>query len=285
MIDQAAKLRAQAENRAASNTAPRIIAVTSGKGGVGKTNLVTNLGIRLAMEGKRVLILDADLGMANVDVLLGLVPQYSFYDVLKGEKSLDEVVVPGPAGVRLIPGGSGFNEIAYLSGVHKEQIEKNIADLTNQNDFLLIDTGAGLSRNVLAFVSAASEVMVIVTPEPTSIADAYGLIKVIWRFKLNQRIHLVVNMAADKMEALHTSEKIINVAGHFLGCSINALGYVLDDPSVRQAVREQTPFVLRNPKSAASHQVEAVAQTLMTGEKTESFVRERFVSRIMRLLT
>jgi len=281
MGDQASKLR-QKVRQAKTGARTRVIAVTSGKGGVGKTNLVTNLAISLANSGKKVALLDADLGTANIDVLLGIVPKYSLYEVLRGEKTLDQVAILGPGGIKLVPGGSGFNEIVYLNSVEKKFIEESLGGFTQQHDFLFIDTGAGLSRNVLAFVSAASEVIVVVTPEPTSLADAYGLIKVIWRFKLNNHIHLVVNMASDHAEARQTVEKITTVAKHFLKSDINVLGFILDDECVGQAVRSQIPFVVKYPKSQASYQLRAIAHALVTGKKCDGLAKERFVSKLLR---
>jgi len=227
--------------------------------------------------------LDADLGTANVDVLLGLVPKYSLYDVFSGRKNIEEIAVKGPAGVNIIPGGSGFNELVYLSSIEKKTIEESIGDFTGKHDFLFIDTGAGISRNVLAFVSAASEVIMVVTPEPTSIADAYALIKVLWKFKLNERIYLVVNMAASFSEARQTSERITAAARHFLKKEINVFGYVLDDECVGNAVKKQMPFVLLYPRARASYQIKAVSKNLMLGKVSNELAKDRFASRILRI--
>lgn len=281
-MDQAEKLR-QMSQAPRPCPDPRVIAVTSGKGGVGKTNLVANIGVCLAEEGNRVFLLDADLGTANLDVLLGISHKFSLYEVMRGERTLEEVIVTGPAGIKLIPGAAGFQEMSYLDGVRKEQLELKLSGLTQKADFLLIDTGAGISRDVLSFVSVASEVIVVVTPEPTSLADAYGLIKVICRFNLNNNIHIVVNMAESIFEANETAEKMKNVCNHFLGKRIDVLGYILDNNCVGQAVREQVPFVQRFPKSGAAHQVRAVARALDTGSVPTKPVKEGFVARLMRI--
>ncbi|NLO89008.1 MAG: MinD/ParA family protein [Clostridia bacterium] len=281
-MDQAAKLRERALNRRNLKAPTRVIAVTSGKGGVGKTNLVVNLAICLASSGRKVALLDADLGTANVDVLLGIIPKHSLYDVLNGRKKIEEITIKGPAGVNFIPGGSGYDEMMFLSKLKKKAIEEGIGNFTGKQDFLFIDTGAGISRNVLAFVSAASEVIVVVTPEPTSIADAYALIKVLWKFNLNERIHLLVNMATSFSEARQTAERITAAAKHFLKKEINVLGYVLDDECVGKAVKKQMPFVLQYPRARASYQIKNVAKNLMMGKVHTDLAKERFASRILR---
>lgn len=282
VVDQASKLR-EVSARRASGPGPRVIAVTSGKGGVGKTNLVANLGICLAEQGHRVLLLDADLGTANLDVLFGLFPKYSLYEVMRGERPLEDVIISVPGGIQLIPGASAFNEMTYLDGLKKEQIERRLNAFTQQHDFLLIDTGAGISRNVLAFISAASEVIIVLTPEPTSIADAYGLLKLICRFNLNQQIHLVINMANSMLEATQTAGRMTSVARQFLQRDIDILGYILDNNCVGQAVREQVPFVQKYPKSAASLQVRAIAAALTKEKVSIEPVKTGFVSKLLRL--
>ena len=262
---------------------PRVIAVTSGKGGVGKTNFVANVGICLAEQGNRVLLLDADIGTANLDVLLGISPQFFLYEVMRGERSLEEVVVIGPGGIKLIPGAAGFHEMSYLEAVRKEHLEQKLGEFTQEADFLFIDTGAGISKSVLSFISVASEVIVVVTPEPTSLADAYLMIKLICRFNLSQRIYLVVNMAASVFEANQTADKIKNVSRQFLEKDVELLGYLLDDSCVRQAVREQVPFVHRFPKSAAAQQVRSIATALVSGASTPEPLREGFMARLLRI--
>lgn len=281
-MDQAAKLREQSK-RAVHGPEPRVIAVTSGKGGVGKTNLVANVGICLAEQGYRVLLLDADIGTANLDVLFGMYPKFSLYEVMRGECSLEEVIVTGPGGIKLIPGAAGFHEMAYLEGVKKVHLEEKLKEFTQQADFLLIDTGGGISKNVLSFISIAPEVIVVVTPEPTSLADAYAMIKLICRFNLNQRLYTVVNMAASVPEANQTAEKIRTVSSRFLERNIGTLGYILNDNCVRQAVRDQVPLVHRFPRSDAAHQVRSIASALASGRSAAEPFREGFVAKLLRI--
>ena len=281
MKDQASKLREKAEKIERASFA-RVITVTSGKGGVGKTHLTANLGISLANKGKSVLLLDADIGMANIDVLMGIVPEYSLYDVFEGSKTLDEILIPCPSGVNLIPGGVGFSQLAYLSKMEKKHVEEGLGQIVYEHDFILIDTGAGLSRNVLAFIAASNEVIVVVTPEPTSITDAYSLIKAISRFKLNNNIHLVINMVMGGEEAAETADKIINVVKLFLGTNINILGYIQTDNAVVKAVKKQTPFLLMYPNSTASRQIVDIAGNLIMNKGLDRFAKDGFVKKLLR---
>ncbi|NLJ99960.1 MAG: MinD/ParA family protein [Clostridia bacterium] len=281
MEDQAARLREKARERRKASAA-RVITVTGGKGGVGKTNFTTNLGVCLAGMGKRVILLDADLGMANIDVLMGLTSMYSLYDVLEGDKDLSEIIVTCPNGVKLIPGGSGFNQLAYMNQLEKKKIEESLSQVTAQHDFVLIDTAAGLSRDVLAFIAASNEVIVVITPEPTSITDAYGMIKAVSRFRLNHNIHILINMAVSSSEAGETADKITNVARAFLETEVNLLGYIQRDDSVVKAVKRQTPFLLLYPNSRASRQLTKAADNLVKGKGLREIPKSGFVSRIMR---
>ncbi len=171
----------------------RIVAVTSGKGGVGKTNISVNFGLLLAKKDRRVLLMDADMGLANVDVMMGIIPPHTLADVLNGKKRLSEIILKGPLGLRLVASGSGgVQELAELTEIQRNRFLQDLLELQNQEEVILIDTGAGLHRNVLAFVLAADEVIVVTTPEPTALMDAYGMIKTIYREKKNAKISVVV---------------------------------------------------------------------------------------------
>jgi flagellar biosynthesis protein FlhG len=286
-LDQAKKLRELVKNPTANSrlSAPRIITVASGKGGVGKTNLVTNLAIALAQKGQRVIVFDADLGMANIDVLLGIVPKYSLYDVLEGKKELGEVFVKGPFNIKIVPGGSGIQELANLDYYQRERLVKNLRSLNNNADFLLIDTSAGISRNVLGFASAADEVIIVMTPEPTSITDAYGLIKIISKYKLHTEVHLVVNRVINDQEARQTIAKIETVANRFLQVKIQPLGYIYDDRAVNKAVMKQEPFVLEYPESSAAMGIKQIALNLLEGSFRPPKGTVGFVKRLIRLFS
>ncbi len=223
MQDQAEKLRQlssqilRTENYADIDGQARVIAVTSGKGGVGKTNITVNLALALINMGKRVLIIDADIGLANIDVLLGVVPQYDLSAVFQGEKKITEVVSEGPGGIKFIAGGT-VDGFLGLKDWQLENIISNFVELEEFFDIILIDTGAGVSQNVLSFVLAVNEVLVITTPEPTSIADAYGIIKVISGRNTSARTRLLVNRADRESDAIATSKRLQMVAKKFSRC-------------------------------------------------------------------
>jgi len=241
----------------------RAIAVTSGKGGVGKTNLTMNLGVLLAQRGRRVLVLDADLGLANVDVILGLKTPYQLHHVIRGERDILDVVVDGPGDTQIITGGSGILELLELSEVQREMFIGDLWKLESVADIVLFDTGAGLSRNVLAFVLAADEVVVISTPEPASITDAYATIKVIAQKNRHARLKLIVNMVEAPEEAIAVAEKISQVCLHFLDIYIEYLGYVPRDDNVLKAIRRQQAFALAFPQAPATRHLSAIAAQLM----------------------
>ncbi|MEW6275042.1 MAG: MinD/ParA family protein [Bacillota bacterium] len=243
----------------------RVIAVTSGKGGVGKTNLVVNLSLALARLGRRVIILDADLGLANAEVLMGVTPLYTLFDCLSGRKEINEILTPAPLGVQIISGGSGFVELANLDSRQQQKIIDALVFL-DEADFVLIDTGAGISRNVLGFVAAAEEVIVVLTPEPTSLTDAYSLIKILAKFKVHRQVMLVVNRAADEREAAATVKKMAAVVERFLEMQLVHLGSICEDRAVLRAVRGQRPFVLFEPQSRPALNIEFMARRLANEE-------------------
>ncbi|MFZ5776207.1 MAG: MinD/ParA family protein [Thermodesulfobacteriota bacterium] len=219
---------------------PRVICVTSGKGGVGKTNIVTNLGYSLAKLGKRVLVLDADLNLANVDILLGLTPRYNLHHVFKGEKNLQEVLVEGPAGLRILPASSGILEMAELTEQQRLYFLAEMDALAQETDIMLIDTAAGINNNVVYFNLAAQERIIILTPEPTSLTDAYALIKVLSGRHDVKRFRILVNLARSEKEALAVFRKLSIVSDRFLGSlSLDYLGHIPYDSRLPRAVREQ----------------------------------------------
>lgn len=220
--------------------APRVISVSSGKGGVGKTNIVTNLGHSLAQAGKKVLILDADLNLANVDILLGLTPRYNLHHVFMGEKTLQEVLVRGPAGLLILPASSGIMELADLSEQQRLYFLAEMEALGAEIDIMLIDTAAGINNNVIYFNLAAQERIIVLTPEPTSLTDAYALIKVLSGRHDVKKFRILVNLARSEKEALSVFRKISMVADRFLdSLSLDYLGHVPYDSRLPQAVRAQ----------------------------------------------
>ncbi len=238
----------------------QVISITSGKGGVGKTNFTINFGLALVEMGKKVIILDADLGLANIDVVLGITPSYNLYHVLNEEKELAEIIIEGPEGIKIIPGGSGVFELAELKEWQLERFLLKLTSLEGEYDYLLIDTGAGLSRSVLNFSLAADEVLVITTPEPTALTDAYGLIKTLVMQKYQGKLKLIVNRALSPEEGRLTANKLKLVVDKFLkDCNLESMGWILDDKVVSQAVKKQEPFLLSFPYSKASTNIYSMA--------------------------
>lgn len=292
MRDQAEKLRVlartikhQVESEIkGSPRRTRIIAVTSGKGGVGKSNFTINFGLALMSFGQKVMVLDADLGLANIDVILGISPQYNLYHVLKGERSIKEVITEGPEGLKIIAGGSGIQEMANLRKWQVEQFVNKLEDLEGLADILIIDTSAGLNKNVMTFVLAADEVIVITTPEPTAITDAYGLVKAMAARRTHGVINLVVNRVENAEEGDITASKFSVVAEKFLKLNIGHLGFILDDPLVSKAVKNQEPFYLKFPRSPAAQCVQKLAAQLMQqGSYPEPSGIKGFFNRLAKL--
>ena len=251
-----------------SQTARRranVIAVTSGKGGVGKSNVAVNLAIALAAAGKEVVLLDADLGLANADVLCNVDLPSNLAHVIARKKELHEVLVKAPGGFGLIGGASGLARMADLSDYDRQRLVDALVALEQQADVILIDTGAGISPNVLSFTRTADHVLVVTTPEPTAITDAYAVVKVLSKDGGDRRISLLVNQVRSLNDATGVHGRIAQVAKQFLGVSVLDGGHVLADEAVVQAVRRRTPFVIGNPSSPASKCVTQLAMRLQQG--------------------
>lgn len=261
--DQAANLRMMVQMRdkkgkdgstkSEESNKTRIITVSSGKGGVGKTNLSINLAIAYASIGKKVVLLDADLGLANINVILGIIPEYNLYNLIKSNKSMKDILIKTKFGIHLIAGASGFSKIANLDD---DELKRFITEMNELSfaDIIIIDTSAGVSNNVLSFIDAADEALIITTPEPTAITDAYGIIKIM-STELSDRdiaIKLIVNRVKSVLEAKKVAQKIVNIAGQFLNTKVDYLGYVYDDPLVQNAVLKQKPFIVSDPKCKAA---------------------------------
>ncbi|MGI6452790.1 MAG: MinD/ParA family protein [Syntrophomonadaceae bacterium] len=273
--DQAKRLRELVTAQKRGGTAPlhktRIITVASGKGGAGKTSVAVNLAIALGKAGNQVAVLDADLGMANVDIMLGIIPRYTLSHVLQGRKKLEEIIIATDEGVQLIPGCSAIFGLANSSWDEKrENLVKEIKLYAQQMDFLIIDCGAGISETALSFMLAAQEVIVIITPEPTSITDGYGLIKVLSGYQEHPQIMLLINKVKNSAEAGNIANKIELAVKRFLDTSVIKLGYVRSDVSVDKSVREMTPFITKYPKCEAAKNIITIADNL-AGKKGGQF--------------
>jgi flagellar biosynthesis protein FlhG len=247
----------------------RVISVTSGKGGVGKTNLVVNLAVALQALGNRVIVLDADLGLANIDVLLGLNPRYNLGHAITEERSIEDIMVEGPGGIRIIPGATGIPDLADLGDFQREKIIESLSSLDSHGDVLLIDTGAGLSKNVRNFVIASDEAIVISTPDPASITDAYSMVKVLLDENPDLKLQLVVNIAKTKYEAQEVNDRMVLVVKQFLNKYLETLGYIIEDRMVVRAVRKQQPVILAFPNCEASYCIRSIANKIVSGEKQD----------------
>lgn len=236
----------------AGSRAPKVIAVTSGKGGVGKTNVVANLAVALSRLGQRVMILDADLGLGNLDVLFGVTPAYTLEHVLLGQKSISEIIVLGPEGVKILPTSSGSVEMTRLTDEQKLILLSELDRLEQQIDIFLIDTAAGISSNVIYFNTVAQEIIVVATTEPTSVTNAYAMMKVLSRRHGEKRFSLLANMVRSEEEARELFKKLSMVADQFLGVGIHYLGAIPQDDYLRMAVHRQRTVVERYPGAQSS---------------------------------
>jgi len=284
MSDQASRLRNLVEERAeedarereigdlyldvAENT--RVIAITSGKGGVGKTSLAVNLAIGLQLAGQKVMLIDADIGMANVNLLMGAVTNRSLIDLLNDDVELEDVIENGVAGVKYISGVAAIEEALSVNRTEQKKLHKKLGRCSELANIIIIDTGAGLNRNVIEFILAAEEVLLITMPEPTALADAYAVIKAYTTYTERRNIKLVVNRIHDEEECYDVAEKINQTTKKFLGLSVDCVGYIYDDKAVSEAVHKQEPFIIGKPNSAASRCISELVKSLLRGEKMGS---------------
>ena len=248
-LDQANGLR---KMTSAAARPVKVIAVASGKGGVGKTNVTVNLGVALATQGKQVLLLDADLGLANIDVMLGLHPQYNLQHVLNGSKTLAEIIVEGPAGLKIIPAASGVQKMAELSPAEHAGMIQAFSEMDQHIDILLIDSAAGIADSVVSFTRAAQEVIVVVCDEPASITDAYAFIKLLSREYNVNRFHVIANMCRTIQEGRELFNKISMVCDRFLDVNLDFMGIVPFDEDLRRAVKKQRAVVEFLPRSKSA---------------------------------
>lgn len=266
MKDQADELRKMMSKK--DRRPQRIISIASGKGGVGKTNIAINLAIALNELKQNVLVIDGDLGLGNVNVVLGSTPEYNLYHVIKGLKKLPEIVVNTEYGIRYIAGASGFSSLANLSGRSLTRLVNGI-DALNDTDIIIVDTGAGISDTVMSFILSADETIIITTPEPTSIIDAYGIIKSIASVNSNADVKILVNRVAKSTEGRKIGERIISISRQFLGMEIKYLGFVFEDKTIQYSVARQLPFYVYDNKCKASLCLDYVAKKIVDMEYDE----------------
>lgn len=247
-----------------SETFTRVFSITSGKGGVGKTAVVANTAVTLSQMGKSVLILDADLGLANIDVVFGLAPKYNLNHFFSGEQELENIMVDGPYSIKILPAGSGIQNFTKLDGHHKMRLLDSLDSLHNDFDFVLIDTEAGISENVTYFNTAAQDILVVTTPEPTAITDAYALMKLLSTQYHEKNFNLIVNQIRNDEEALDVYRKLTMVSNRYLDISIDYLGSIPVDRQMVDAIRKQKVFVEMFPSSPASDAFTNLANRLCT---------------------
>ncbi len=268
MLDQAEALRKLVNEEENRNTTTKIITVTSGKGGVGKSNFVVNLAIALQNKGKKVLIFDADLGMGNDDVLMGLYPKNNIFDIVFTGLEIKDIIVEGTNGINLIPAGSALSNAEELNESQRNTFLKKLETL-DEYDYILMDTGAGVNKDVLSFIAASEELIIITTPEPTSLTDGYSLIKATDHYKLKAKAKIVVNKAFTKQEGEETYRKFERAVSKFLKINIEYLGCILEDKKLVQSVRQQKPFVVLFPDCDASNDIENIAMKIL-GQEIEA---------------
>ncbi|MBI9017118.1 MAG: MinD/ParA family protein [Phycisphaerae bacterium] len=262
IVDQAEKLRLMVRDR--KKTA-QILAVTSGKGGVGKTSVAANLAICLRAAGKRVVLVDADLGLANLDVLFNIKSRYNLAHVISGRRHIDEIIQKAPGGVKLVCGASGLAEMAELTSFQRQRIIQELSTLESQADIIIVDTGAGISPNVLAFCESADHTLLVATPEPTSVTDAYAMIKRLSQSGTGVKVSLLVNMAQSRLQAKNVYQRLSMTARKFLDIPISDAGFILKDERVPESVCNCEPVVLAYPRCQASYCFLALASKINRG--------------------
>jgi len=282
MADQAeALLEIMKQNPQGGKSRTRIITIASGKGGVGKTNISTNLALAYAKIGKKVILMDADLGLANVNVVLGIIPKYNLYHLIRKQKTMKDIIMDTNYGIQIVAGASGFSKIANLTDDERNNFIQELSELSSA-DVIIIDTSAGVSNNVLSFVAAADEAIIITTPEPTAITDAYGIIKIIaTEIESNgMGLKLIVNRVKSVTEGKKVAERVINIASQFLNLKVDYLGYVYEDPMVQQAVLKQKPFSVVDPKGKATACIHQIVSRLEKVEYREGGGITRFLKKL-----
>lgn len=285
MSDQAEKLR----NRLKINTPSReakTLAVVSGKGGVGKSNFSLNFSISLAGKGKKVLLFDLDIGMGNIEILMGRSSSLSMADFLSGKSSLEEVILQGPAGVEYISGGTGLSQLVRMDQEKVEYFISSLSEVLRKYDYLIFDMGAGLNDETLSILLSVNEIFVITTTEPTSMMDAYATMKHIHLADSELPFYLVINRAASVKEGNETLKRLENVLVKFLGCSPIKLGMLPDDKTVQEAVKQQVPFVLFNERSQVSKGMAGIIENYINKVvyKAEKRDNRSFTSRLKQFL-
>lgn len=281
MNDQAEQLRNRLKNHV-PHTRAKTIAIASGKGGVGKSNFTINFALKLIEQQKKVLIMDFDIGMGNIDILLGVSPHHSFVDLFKQNTSIKDIIEEGPHNLSYIAGGSGLSEIFNLDEQKYHYFHYQFEQLVAMYDYILFDMGAGATEDSLLLMSAAEEVVLVTTPEPTSITDAYAMLKHLVNNDSQVEIQVLTNRSISKQSAKDTFERLNMVANKFLDKRVHYLGTIPDDRMVFESVLNQIPFVISHPKSAASKAVHSIVEGYLNEPKQSR--DESFLSKLRRFV-
>ena len=289
-MDQATGLRNVVKLQQASQPPQaRVLTITSGKGGVGKSNLAVNLAVQLSRLGKRVLIFDADIGLANVEVMFGAIPKYNLSDVLYNGMSIRDIITDGPMDIGFISGGSG---VVGLNNLTREQIlgvVQKLSELDSLADIILIDTGAGISDSVMEFVIASPEVLLIATPEPSSLTDSYSLIKTLYRNQDFNYKEMVINVIANRVNSAADGQavfdKLSSVVSQFLNWNINYLGLIPQDTNIEKAVRQQQVVSIYDPQAPSAQAFAKIAESLVSGENRYYEIKGGFSRMIYNFLS
>jgi len=288
-MDQASQLRNIIKAQSVPRPLARVITVTSGKGGVGKSNIAINLAIQLRKKGQRVIILDADFGLANIEIMFGAVPKHNLSDLIYQNKNIREIITWGPMDVGFISGGSGIAALSNLSREYLIYIIQNLAELDAIADVIIIDTGAGISPAVLEFLVASGEVILVTTPEPTSITDSYSLLKALLRHPRFQQVDTAIKMLANRVEGLSEGQTLFNklntVVSRYLKLQLSYLGAIPYDSQLSQAVMQQIPVSIKNPNAKSAQAFQTIATNLMSTDENQIVIRRgmaAFFSHIIR---
>ncbi|GAB7388236.1 MinD/ParA family protein [Bacillaceae bacterium] len=266
MGDQAQRLREYLRmQNSPSAITTRVLTITSGKGGVGKSVFSLNFALSLRQQGRKVILFDLDIGMANLDVLMGITPRYNLFDMLERELDIWDIMEQGPSGLEFIAGGSGFSRVFELGAAKLNRFFTQLERLQGYADFILLDTGAGLSKDSLRFILSADEVLLVTTPEPTALTDAYAMLKSVHLQNPQVRFRLVVNKVRNDKEGRSTAQRLCEVAKRFLNMEVRTLGYLCEDPYVPRSVRQQQPFFLVYPNCSASRGLKELTQHFLHG--------------------
>ena len=257
----------------------KVITISSGKGGVGKTSCSINLAIAYAKLGKRVILLDADLGLANINIMLGVVPKYNLLHLVRGDVELSDIIYDTKYGIKIISGATGFEELANMDLYNRNYLIEQFKSITNY-DIFIIDTSAGVSKDVLSFVDASDTPIIITTPEPTAIADAYGLIKMLSQINKKIKLKLIVNRVKNAIEGKNTAYNIVSVAKQFLSVDVIYIGFIYDDDVVRNAIIKQKPFIVSNPNSKPSICINHIVSTIENNNDEVKGGISKFFSKI-----